>query len=228
MQESDVNAEFTQTSMSNYFHEIFGNDQPTYSLEDAVEDIIKENRSGIFAMDEGSLRDYAVKCSEIAGDIKQFRGPIALTVAEIASITLFTAEFDAPNDSLYKVLNDVLRVEIRLQIRPFCRLIWLMLNGMKKCPSYECLGSKLVYRGISGGVDMDGYVAGHIVVWKQFSSCSSNLKTQETFLNKAGPRVMFVIELTTGRGKIIQQFSYHSGEEEARFRAKLFIFHFYF
>ena len=199
--------------ISAYFSPM-GNTPPTYSLTEAVQDIIAAIRAGLLLIDEATFLDFVQACEENAADMKAYGDPTELSVAEIASLLLFTAEFPNPSESPYKVLNSCFRSRDRTLNRPFIRFIWLMLHALKKCESFETTGSNLVYRGMTGGVDISGYIAGRTITWSQFSSCTSDLHVQQTFVGQAGPRVLFNIELTTGRGKAIQRYSFHQDENE--------------
>ena len=193
-----------------------GNAPPTYSLSQAVQDIITAIRAGGVLIDEATLLDFVQSCEENATDMKTFGDPTELSQPDIASLLLFTAEFPNPSESLYKVLNACLRSRDRMQSIPFIRFIWLMLHALKKCESFEATGSNLVYRGMTGAIDISGSVSGRTITWSQFSSCTSDLHVQQAFVGQTGPRVLFNIELTTGRGKAIQQHSFHRDENEVR------------
>ena len=145
----------SQQPLSGYFSHL-GTGAPNYSLPDAVDDIVMEIRAGTIEINERRLIEFLVSCIDNAKDIKRFGDPTDLTESEIASLLLFTAEFPNPTESPYKVLNACLRSRDRTRNRPFIRMIWLMLNGLKKCTAFERSGYNLVYRGIKGVFDISG------------------------------------------------------------------------
>jgi hypothetical protein len=118
----------------------FGNTLPTYSLTGAADDIVAGIRARALPIDEATLLHFVEACEENATDMKAYGGPTELSVAEIASLLLFTAEFPNPNESPYKVLNSCLRSRDRTLKRPFVRFIWLLLHALKKCESFEATG----------------------------------------------------------------------------------------
>ena len=71
----------------------------------------------------------------------------------------------------------------------------------------------MVYRGVKADISMS-YLKGRIITWYSFSSCTCDLEVQNIFLGQVGPRTLFHIELTTGRGKMIQKYSQLAHEQE--------------
>ena len=98
--------------------------------------------------------------------------------------------------------------------------IWLLLQAMKKCPPFQ---GRLVFRGIKN-VDIAAQRARfqrvtpaqviRKLTWYQFSSTSLNMDQVRDFLAGMGGRVLFAIELTTGRGRCVWEYSCHSEERE--------------
>ena len=56
---------------------------------------------------------------------------------------------------------------------------------------------------------------GTCITWPSFSSCTSSMKvlSSPAFLDYAGPRIMFTIELTQGRARLVSALSMIAGED---------------
>ena len=57
---------------------------------------------------------------------------------------------------------------------------------------------------------------GTCITWPSFSSCTSSMKvlSSPAFLDYAGPRIMFTIELTQDRARLVSALSMIAGEDE--------------
>jgi hypothetical protein len=152
-------------------------------------------------------------CHHNAKDFKEFQkeGQASpLTVAGVAAINLYTGEFIPPQ--FYSVLNTSLRDENREACKPFIDYIWLLMHALRDCPRYS---QKVVFRGVKADLSAH-YPKDRELTWCQFSSCTCDLSVEqsEQFCGSKGVRTLFVIELTTGRARLISQYSLVPSEAE--------------
>ncbi|CAF4117251.1 unnamed protein product, partial [Adineta steineri] len=96
-----------------------------------------------------------------------------LTPNERAAIYLYTME------CMYHQLNKALRNENRQQLVPYFSYLKLLLTGLWKLPSKQCL----VYRGVKANISQQ-YPVGKKFAWWGLSSCtgSLNILQREQFL----------------------------------------------
>ena len=129
----------------------------------------------------------------------------------IAAICLYSMEMRGCV-SFYAYLNQALRLEDRNEIEPFVMYIWIMMNALQNCPPYE---GRQVFRGIKVDVHQE-YPTGTRFTWYNFISCTCNAKVleNESFFGTSGQRTLFVIELTTYRGRVVTEYVKLSEEEE--------------
>lgn len=121
-----------------------------------------------------------------------------LTSDESAAIILYTMEWSRHEESLYFILNSILRSENRDSVKPWFLYLKLISTGLTKLPS---IPGRTYYRGVKRNLS-DAYLpGGSSVVWWAFSSCTSNINTlqKEQFLGKKGARTLFAIECHTGK-----------------------------
>jgi hypothetical protein len=101
-------------------------------------------------------------------------------------------------------------------IEPFLRYAWLLVHALEKCKPYQ---GRMLSRGIREK-DMRKYGKDRFVVWHAFNSCSSDVPAAVDFLRGqvdaviGFSRVLFMIELTTGRGRNISRYSMIPDEKE--------------
>jgi TPR repeat protein len=150
--------------------------------------------------------DLVRKASETSTELIARRGIDYLSAAEAAALTLYSMDSDFP------VLNNKLRSSNRQDVKPFVRIIWLLLHAMSKCPMPS---KRHVFRGLQADISAL-YTKGKVVIWNAFCSCTSSIDTLQSnyFVGKYGPRTIFSIELTTNRGRVISACSVLSNAEE--------------
>jgi hypothetical protein len=122
---------------------------------------------------------------------------------ESGSITLYTEEWTPAENSLYYILNRVLRDSDRTKLIPFFPYLKLLLTALLHQPRYK--GS--VWRGVKADLRTQ-YPKGSKVIWWSFSSCTTEMSALESdlFLGKSGTRTLFRIDNCT-RAVDIQKFS---------------------
>ena len=128
---------------------------------------------------------------------------------ESAAIQLYTMQFRG-GPSLYKILNETLRIENRDALKPWFLYLKLFLTALYKLPSE----SKIVWRGIKD-VDLSSkYKRGIEFVWWGVSSCNTNIEILEsnTLMGKTGVRTIFSIECV--QGKSVANHSYFKQKED--------------
>ena len=188
---------------------------PSYSLRDSLTDVYEGCRGGSIDINIDELDANVGFCEDFAAGLVGTGGANGLTEQLIATITLYTVEFATATKNFYSALNEALRNQDRNKLRPFVRYLWLLLHALSSCPSAEVdLGVRLVYRGLTGELNSLEYATGNEVVWYQISSCSPELAVQTEFLGDSGKRVLFHIELSTSRARVISSFSAHPEEKE--------------
>ena len=132
-----------------------------------------------------------------------------LTLDQSASILLYSLEWSPKKDSLYHVLNNILRAADRDYLKPWFLYLKLLIYSLSKLPSTP----RIVYRGIKADLHAS-YPKKSTFVWWGFSSCTSSIGVlqKEQFLGKTGTRTMFHIECHSGRD--IRQHSFYPAEHE--------------
>eukprot|EP01041_Mallomonas_annulata_P042203 gene42203-biopygen11048 len=66
-----------------------------------------------------------------------------MTVDEVAAIKMFTMTVEPPTTAFYYLLNKALREEDRAHVKPFVKILWLLMQAMRKA-------LPVVYRGVKG------------------------------------------------------------------------------
>ena len=127
----------------------------------------------------------------------------------IAAITMYTAEFHVQR-SVYSVVNELLRDADRKKLKPVLDFVWLLMHALSLCPPFK---GHIVYRGVKD-LQKGAYKNGLHYSWCQFSSTAATVEVQTTFLGKTGQRTLFTLELTTGRARMISQYSFFPNEDE--------------
>ncbi|CAF1527295.1 unnamed protein product, partial [Adineta steineri] len=129
------------------------------------------------------------KCSE-GDDINN------LTVDESAAIQLYTMESETERESLFYILNSLLRLPDRNELEPVLPYFKLLIGALEKLPAFN----GLIYRGVNGNISSN-FVKGKKLTWWGFSSCTQSLEVlqKEEFLGKSGQRTLFYIECVNGK-----------------------------
>ena len=132
-----------------------------------------------------------------------------LTADELASIKLYSMNWEPSYRSFYSILNKTLRAENRQQLRPWFLYLRLILTALAQLPSRRLT----VFRGVKMDLRVE-YPEGSTFIWWGFSSCTSSIKVLESdqFLGKKGVRTLFTIECHSG--KDIGKYSFYHGEDE--------------
>jgi hypothetical protein len=184
------------------------------TLADALAPLIAAIESGqVTGLTVQDLRIAIAHCHNNGVDVKQFQeadNPSRLTAAGIAAINLYTGEFVPPQ--FYSVLNTALRDANREKCKPFVPYIWLLMHALRDCPVYP---KKVVFRGVKADLSSQ-YPKDREVTWFQFSSCTCDLSVEQSdqFCGSKGDRTLFTIELTTGRSRLITDYSLVPSEAE--------------
>ena len=144
--------------------------------------------------------DYFI---QIAKQECHFPSEHGLTQEESAAIYLYTMDWG--EDSLYRLLNKVLREEDRSVLVPWNGYIKLFDTAINKLPSCQI--------NLWRGIDLDiskNYAAGQEITWWYFSSCSSALNAVKHFLGPVS--TLFMIEARNA--KDISSYSNYPNEKE--------------
>jgi hypothetical protein len=200
--------------VSNFIDERGAQLGPLFQLFDnlAIPASLEEALVPIMAKDDlkeaASFTRLIAMCNEAARDRIKFQKITPyLSVVEAAALLLYSAD-----SKFYSMFNSKLRGQDRQQLKPFIRVIWLIMHALSKCPVSV---KRHVYRGINADISAD-YPKGRTITWNAFSSCTTSLDIleNEVFMGTTGPRTLFSLELTTNRGRVIAEASFHSNEEE--------------
>ena len=155
---------------------------PLVSLEKAVEPLV----------------EYVPEIERMVWTVKEdyTEPPDNMTIDQSASIRLYSLEWSPKEESVYFVLNDVLRSVDRSKLKPWFSYLKLLIYSLNKLPSKTCT----VYRGVKENLH-ELYPEKKTFVWWGFSSCTTAVKVlqSETFLGKTGTRTMFHIECHSGK-----------------------------
>jgi hypothetical protein len=166
-------------------------------LEEAVKPLIP-----LFVGDSLLSKVWVVK--------ERCRNPAdGLSQDESASIMLYTLEWPSPDQSLYFILNNTLRMEDRNILKPWFPYLRLFLGALSQLSPIN----DTVYRGIK--IDMSGkYSSDNESIWWGFSSCTDDIQVLESeeFCGRTGVRTMFHIKCFDGRN--IRNHSYCYSENE--------------
>lgn len=183
---------------------------PRYSVMDAMADIMCYFLSKDVDFNGEELEGVLSSCEEHSIDRKKYgEESTNLSQSELMILSLYLAEFSRADRSFCEMVNRSLCRNVHEEIKPFARVIWLLLHAIRKCPPFE--GRKL-YRGAN--VHLRGYVQGRKITWRQFSSCSCHLRAQEEFVGVSGERTIVHVELVTNRARRVGQFSMRPNDIE--------------
>ncbi|CAF1351391.1 unnamed protein product [Rotaria sordida] len=127
---------------------------------------------------------------KIAKSECHFPSEHGLTREESASIYLYTMDWG--EQSLYRILNGVLREKDRSVLIPWHGYLRLFDTALKKLPSLQIN----LWRGINGDVSKN-YKENDELTWWCFSSCSSSIKVVKQFLGSTS--TLFMIEVKNGK-----------------------------
>jgi hypothetical protein len=129
---------------------------------------------------------------------------------ESGAITLYTEGWHPAENSLYHILNCLLRDADRSKLIPFFPYLKLLLTALLHQPRYT--GS--VWRGVKADLRPQ-YPKGSKCFWWSFSSCTTEMSALESelFLGKSGTRTLFRIDNCT-RAVDIKHFSAFPMEAE--------------
>ena len=170
---------------------------PLMKLEDAVKPI-----ASLFPGDSLSANVWTVieRCKEPADGLSQ---------DDSASIMLYTIEWAVPEQSLYHILNQTLRLEARDQLKPWFAYLRLFIGALLQLPPIN----STVYRGVKNDLSGD-YQQETKLIWWGLSSCTDaiNVLQSEQFCGTTGTRTMFHIKCLSGRS--IKNHSYYHVEDE--------------
>ncbi|CAF4825470.1 unnamed protein product [Rotaria sp. Silwood2] len=170
-------------------------DMPLVSIEEAVQPLVN-----IVPKVERNVYIVKQNCKNPAD---------GLTTDESASIMLYTYESTPHNNSLYIILNDILRSENRQKLIPWFLYLRLVLTALARLPSDR----HFINRGVRKDLRAE-YPEGNTIIWWGFSSCTSSVKVLESeiFFGKTGTRTLFQIDCHTG--KDIKNHSFIQKEDE--------------
>ena len=140
---------------------------------------------------------------QIAKQECHFPSEHGLTKEESAAIYLYTMDWG--ENSLYRLLNQVLREEDRSVLIPWNGYIKLFDTALNKLPNHK----NILWRGLNKNISKN-YVAGTEIIWWYFSSCSSAISEVKQFL---GP-VSTLLVIDAHNGKDISLYSNFPKEKE--------------
>ncbi|CAF1456464.1 unnamed protein product [Adineta steineri] len=141
--------------------------EPLVSLEEAIDPLIP----------------LVPEVERMAWTVKQrhFDGNHDLTDDEVASIILYTMEWEPTENSFYITLNKTLQAANRKLLKPWFLYLRLIMTSLAKLPSDS--NRLTVYRGVK--LDLSAqYPKGTTVTWWSFSSCTTSIDvlSNEQFL----------------------------------------------
>eukprot|EP01041_Mallomonas_annulata_P042172 gene42172-biopygen8456 len=94
-----------------------------------------------------------------------------LNISEVAAIKMYSMGAEPSDAGLSHLLNKALREEIRDKLKPFVKILWLLMHAMRKAQPYP---RPMVYRGVKLDLS-DQYREGQIVTWKGFTSTTTTM-----------------------------------------------------
>ena len=168
------------------------NDHPLLSLRAAL-DPLTSNINGLHHYIDTAMRHCRYPSAE------------GLTRDESAAIFLYTMNWG--QHSLHRLLNDVLRIQDRNELRPWHGYLKLFSTALKKLPAVH--GN--IWRGVDADVQKN-YPGGAEVTWWSFTSCSSSLSVIRQFVNSSTKSTVFMIEAKNARS--IEKYSRYPDEHE--------------
>jgi len=119
------------------------------------------------------------------------------------SILLYTS------NAIYKELNKCLRDEDRAKVMAYFPYLRTLFEACARLPSKPCT----LWRGLS--VDLSKtYVVGSVIIWWGVSSCTSDKKVAEDFMNGCGDGASF-LEIETTTACEISEVSFYQNEAES-------------
>jgi hypothetical protein len=127
---------------------------------------------------------------KIAKNACHFPSEHGLTRDESAAIYLYTMDWG--EQSLFRELNKVLRIEDRSVLIPWYGYLKLFDTAVQKLPNCQMN----LWRGLNVNVSKN-FKEGHEVIWWTLNSCSSSLKVVEQFLGPSA--TLFMIEAKNGK-----------------------------
>jgi hypothetical protein len=157
---------------------------PRVSVEAAMEFAVSEDREWADAMPD--LRENLRHAQAFATNFLNRAPPgEPLNREEIIGLRMYT--MDSP---FFRILNTRLRSENRDLLRPYLRLLKILIGALYRLPQQR----GLYYRGVQGDL-RDNLRNGHLITWWSFSSTTydQNVVLQETFAGVTGPRTIFNI-----------------------------------
>lgn len=140
----------------------FDRDSPP-SFDDSLEEFLTSIRAGHVPLSDqhgdgrvGNVIEQISRGAELAKnaarDMKMFtHKETLLSLCQLAAIHLYTQETDADRckDSLYALVNAVLRSENRAMAKHVRKLIWLLMTALRLCPKSD---RKTLYRGVKANI----------------------------------------------------------------------------
>jgi len=119
------------------------------------------------------------------------------------AILLYTA------NAIYKDLNKCLRDENRAKVQRYFAYLRLLFEACARLPTYQ----RTLWRGI--GVDLsETYKVGSTIIWWGVSSCTSEKKVAEDFMNGCGDKATF-LTVETKTACDISELSFYANEAES-------------
>ena len=190
---------------------LFPDDLPLPSLEDALTPIAAVASLSHLHPTTGR----SVKLARMQAKRAQAKHP-SLTLDESTAVVLYTIEETSRENSLFYVLNQALRNQVRQTARPWRDYIWLLLHALRKLPPAT---ATIVYRGCTRSPDELGLElnAGFEITWSSFSSTATTQGVMNHFVGQSGRRTLMTIELVEASGRDVRDFSLYPSENEILF-----------
>ena len=190
---------------------LFPDDLPLPSLEDALTPIAAVASLSHLHPTTGR----SVKLARMQAKRAQAKHP-SLTLDESTAVVLYTIEETSRENSLFYVLNQALRNQVRQTARPWRDYIWLLLHALRKLPPAT---ATIVFRGCTNSPDELGLelTAGFDFTWSSFSSTATTQDVMQSFVGQSGPRTLMTIELVEASGRYVRDFSLSPEENEILF-----------
>jgi hypothetical protein len=161
-------------------------DLPILTLEETIESIIP-------------LLPGVVDCAS-AAKRNYNRHSTLLTPDESAAIYLYSMPVP-----FFSRLNETLRIENRLALKPWFAFLKLFITALEKLPSI----TGIIWRGVSGDV-RSTFIDNETQTWWSVNSCSLALNVVQLYLGETG--TVFAIDVT--HAKDISKFSAFPEEQE--------------
>jgi len=126
-----------------------------------------------------------------------------MEASQYGSILLYTA------NAIYKDLNKCLRDEDRAKVERYFAYLRLLFEACRRLPQRE----RTLWRGI--GVDLsESYKVGSTIIWWGVSSCTSEKKVAQDFMQGCGDKATF-LTVETKTACDISELSFYSNEAES-------------